>query len=247
VDEQVCSSCGAQRKPGTDFCWQCYTPYGRPAAQPVAVGAGPLGGGSPSPGPVAAGPLARPGASGGASMVSDALRGRSASESTAVPTPGSEGPSWIGPAIKVVVFVAFAVGGFLAWRFLTAGFPFPDAIEGKARIEGEQAEEFSRLVEDIAALADAEVDVALYGEGPLPAYMMFVAEYEDPGVLDLGALADPAYVADLKSGKTACTVDVQGATCSWLEGEATLIGVGSFDKTPEQLLPVARGVRSGLD
>jgi hypothetical protein len=180
-------------------------------------------------------------------MVSDALRGQSATGTSAVASPVAEGSSWIGPAIKVVLFLAVAVGGFLGWRFLTAGFPFPDEIAGQPRIEGEQTEEFSRLVEDIAALADAEVEVALYGEGPLPSYTMFVAEYEDPDVLDLGALADPAYVADLKSGNTACTADVQGSTCSWLEGEATLIGVGSFDQTPEQLLSVARGVRSGLD
>jgi len=244
VDEKVCSSCGAQRKPGTDFCWQCYTPYGRSAAQPATVAAGPLGG-SPSPGPVSAGPLARPGGSGGASTVSDALRGQSATGTTAVPSPTAGGSSWIGPAIKAVVFLAVAVGAFLAWRFLFAGFPFPEEIAGQPRMEGEQAEELSRLVEDIGALAEADFDVALYGTGPVPAFMMYVAEFEDPAAIELQGRRDPNSVAELKSGSISCTAEPQGSSCSWLEGETTLIGVGAFGQTSE-LFPVARDVRSDL-
>lgn len=144
------------------------------------------------------------------------------------------------------MFLAFAVGGFLAWRLLTGGFPFPEEIAGQPRVQGEQAEELSRLVEDIAALADAEVEVALYGPGPPPAYTMYVAEYEDPDLLELAALANPTYVADLKGGQTACMPDLQGSSCSWLDGDTTVIGVGAFDLTPEDFLSVARVVRADL-
>jgi hypothetical protein len=243
MDDQPCASCGATRKPGMDFCWQCYTPYTR-APQPVGVAAGPLGtGGSPAPEAVSAGPLARP----GGSMVSDALRGQTATGTTTAASPTPERASWIGPALKVVVFLVFAVGGFLAWRFLTAGFPFPEVVAGQPRMEGEQAERLSRLVEDIGALANAEIDVALYGQGPLPAYTVYVAEFESPDVIDLGELSDPAYTASLKTGQIACRAEAQGTSCAWLDGETTIVGVGGFGLATEELLPVAREVRSGLD
>lgn len=180
-------------------------------------------------------------------MVSDALRGQSAAGTTAVASPAARGGSWIGPALKVAVFLAVVVGSFLAWRFLTAGFSFPEEIAGQPRMGGEQAERLSRLVEDIGALAEADLEVALYGTGPLPAYSMYLAEFEDPDVIDLGALSDPGYVTELKSGHTACTAEPQGSSCSWLDGETTMIGVGAFGQTPEQLFPVARDIRSDLD
>jgi hypothetical protein len=163
-----------------------------------------------------------------------------------VPSPTAGGSSWIGPAIKVVVFLAVAVGAFLAWRLLFAGFPFPEEIAGQPRMEGEQAEELSRLVEDIGALADADVKVALYGQGPMPTHMMYVAEFDDPEAIDMGAFVDPGYAAALKRGETACQVEAQGATCSWLDGETTLVGVGGFGLAPEDVSPVAEDVRADL-
>jgi hypothetical protein len=241
MDDQSCASCGATRKPGMDFCWQCYTPYGRTTV-PAGVAAAAPSGGTPA-GAVAAGPLARP----GGSMVSDALRGQTATGTTAVASPTPDAASWIGPALKAVVFLLFAVGGFFAWRFFFGGFSFPEEVAGQPRMEGEQAERLVRVVEDIGALTDAEVEVALYGRGPMPTYMMYVAEFDGPAVTDMGAFVDPQNAAALKRGEIACQDETQGESCSWLDGETRLVGVGGFGFTPQDVSPIAEDVRADLD
>jgi len=102
------------------------------------------------------------------------------------------------------VFLVFAVAGFFAWRFFFGGFSFPDEINGQPRLDGEQAERLSRLIEDIGAMADAEMEVAVYGQGPLPTYAMYVAEFDDPAMIDLAGFVELRRKGALKRGETVC-------------------------------------------
>jgi hypothetical protein len=247
VDDQACTSCGAQRKPGTDFCWQCYAPYRRTAAaQPVgAVTGSAASGGSTSAGTVAAGPLARPGGSAPSTTLTDALRGPSATGTTTVPSVEPSESSWMGTAIKVAVFLAFAVGGFLAWRLLFGGFPFPEEIAGQPRIENDTTEEATELISSFTRSFGAELEMAVYGdEATAPSYVLYVVTLQEGGGLDQ-AVAVPGHpLGELMSGRMTCAADPQGSSCTWLEGEDELIGVAGYGLSPEEVRPVAREVRA---
>jgi hypothetical protein len=224
-----------------DYCWQCYAPYGRPAV-PAGVAAAP-GSGTPA-GVVAAGPLARPSASSGSSTISDALRGSAASPSSSVTT-SSSAPSWVGPAIKFGVFLVFAVAGFLAWRFFFGGFSFPEEINGQPRMEGETAERLSDFMGEVGSLAGAEIEVAMYGEGPMPVYAMGRMEFEDAATIDLLAATAPQY-GRLRTGGVVCAPNAQGAFCGWLDGDRVVFSLGGPAQTPEALRPIAEEVRADL-
>jgi hypothetical protein len=210
---------------------------------PAGVAAGAPSGGT-SAGSVAAGPLARPGASSGSSTISDALRGSAASPSPSVTTSSST-PSWVGPAIKFGVFLVFAVAGFLAWRFFFGGFSFPEEINGQPRMDGQSAERLSDFMGEVGTLAGAEIETAMYGQGPMPSYVMVWARFEEGGALDLFAQASPE-LASLQGGGMACTPDAQGSSCSWFDGDQVLLTVGGFTETPEALRPIAEDVRDDL-
>jgi hypothetical protein len=230
------------------FCWQCYAPYGRGAVpQPASVGtteggasAGPLAAGGTSSGQVAAGPLARV----GGSTVSDALRGPSATGTTSVP-PVSTGRSWVGSVVKVVVFLAFAVGAFLAWRHFFAGFSFPDGVAGQPRVETDATDEATELISGLTRSLGAELEMAFYGDGasPQPSYVVYVITLPEDSPL-VAVPGDP--LGELMSGDMACTPNVQGSNCTWLEGEDRVVGVAGYGLAPEEVRPVAREVRADL-
>jgi hypothetical protein len=227
-----------------DYCWQCYAPYAKPAV-PAGVSSS-SGTGTPT-GVVAAGPLAHPSASAGSSTVSDALRGPAASPppvSSAAAGPAGRS-SWVGPAIKVGVFLVVAVAGFFAWRIFFGGFSFPDEINRQPRMDGEAADRVSDFLSGIGSLAGADIEVAVYGEGPFPAYVMARTEFEDAATVDLLIQTAPGF-GQLSGGGLACAPDVQGSSCSWLDGDRVVMTVGGFAETPEALRPIAEDVREDL-
>jgi hypothetical protein len=225
-----------------DFCWQCLAPYGRSAPpQPVGAGMAQTVGDPSSPTGVAAGPLARP----GGSAITEALRGPSATGTSSVPSEGPTGTSWIPAVVKVVVFLALAAGGFVGWRLLVADFAFPEEIAGQPQIEGERAERVSEFMEGLSSVAAADIELAVYGRGS-PTYMMARTEFEDADALDFLIQNAPGF-EQLRGGGLMCGPEVQGSSCSWLEGDRVVLTVGGFVDTPEALRPIAEDVRADLD
>jgi hypothetical protein len=145
----------------------------------------------------------------------------------------------------VGVFLVFAVAGFFAWRFFFGGFSFPEEINGQLRMDGEAADRVSDFVSGIGSLAGAEIEVAVYGDGPFPAYVMARTEFDDAATVDLLVQTDPAG-GQLSGGGMACAPDVNGSSCSWLDGDRVIMTVGGFAETPEALRPIAEDVREDL-
>jgi hypothetical protein len=222
-----------------DYCWQCYAPYAKPAV-PAGVAAT-AGSGTPA-GVVAAGPLARPSASSGSGTIPATFN---APLSSPTPEVRSGGPAWVGTAIKVGVFLVFAVAGFFAWRFFFGGFSFPEEVNGHPRMEGEAADRVSDFLSGIGSLAGAEIEVAVYGQGPAPAYLIARTEFEDAATLDFVVQTSPE-LAELRGGGLMCAPDAQGSSCSWLDGDRTVFALGGFAETPEALRPIAEDVRDEL-
>jgi hypothetical protein len=227
-----------------DFCWQCFAPYGRSAApRPVGAGVAQAVGDSPAPTGVAAGPLARP----GGSAITEALRGPSATGTSSVPSEAPTGTSRIPAVVKVVVTLTLAVGGFVGWRLLFGGLPFPEEVAGQPRIENETTEQATELMSSISGLLGAELEVAYYGDtATAPAYVVYVMTLPEGSALDEAITVSGGPLAELESGGMTCVPDVQGSSCTWLQAEGELVGVGGFGLTPEDLRPVARDVRADI-
>jgi hypothetical protein len=216
------------------YCWQCYTPYAGPA---VPAGAAAASGSGRPAGVVSAGPLARPGASPAPSMNPTAPTSPSMTASSA--------PSWVGTAVKAGVILVLAVAGFFAWRFFFGGFSFPEEINGHPRMEGEPAERLSEFMSGIGSLAGASIETAVYGQGPMPAYIMARTEFEDAAMLDLVVQSAPQ-LGGLRGGGLMCAPDAQGSSCVWLDGDTVILTLGGFVETPEALRPIAEDVRAEL-
>jgi hypothetical protein len=216
------------------YCWQCYTPYAGPA---VPAGAAAASGSGRSAGVVSAGPLARPGASPAPSI--------NATAPTSPSMAASSAPSWVGTAVKIGVVLVVAVAGFFAWRFFFGGFSFPEEINGQPRMEGEPAERLSDFMSGIGSLAGASIETAVYGQGPMPAYIMGRTEFEDAATLDLVVRSAPQ-LGGLRGGGLMCAPDAQGSSCVWLDGDTVILTLGGFVETPEALRPIAEDVRAEL-
>ncbi|HEX2026328.1 MAG TPA: zinc ribbon domain-containing protein [Actinomycetota bacterium] len=220
MEQRPCDQCGAENRPDAAFCWRCHARWD----------AGP-----------AAGPAARLGGIRSASFGS--------TSATAVVDAGTPPPhaatsaarSWPRLVLTGLLFAAgFAGGWWLVDRLFFSGFPFPDQVDGQPRIETDLTNEASEVLTSIGELFNVEMEMAFYGTDTAPAYMMFAFELPDGAPLPM-----PAQVGAGGDVGFQCQPDDSGSACVWSSGE-TVVGLGAFGRSVEELEPVARQVQAEL-
>jgi hypothetical protein len=151
----------------------------------------------------------------------------------------------VGTVVKVVVLIAFAAGGFLAWRLFFAGFPFPDEVAGHPRIETEATDEATELISELTRSLGADLEMAFYGDeaSPQPSYVVYMMTLPEDSPL-VAVPGDP--LGELMSGGMACAPSVQGSNCNWLDDEDRVVGVAGYGLPPEDVEVAAREVRAEL-
>jgi ribosomal protein L40E len=228
VDERACPSCGAQNAATAEYCWQCLTRFGGPpagapegsvrgSALRAALGTGP-GAGTP------------------AAVLTEPV-------TTTRWQPQHSTDRMARVAVKVLVGLVAALVGFVGYRWLTRGFPFPGEIAGFERTDAEESEQASAAIESIAQVLGVEVEAAFYGDVLQPTYVMSAFEMpaEGPlvGVQPFGGAPGGGGI------RFQCGPDAQGAACVW-EQDGRLVGIAGVGQTVEQLEPVARQVHAEL-
>jgi hypothetical protein len=219
VNERACARCGAQNPAAAAFCWQCFASF---------AGEAPAG-------PVRAGKIG-PAAYGGTGGVM-------APPAPAPMSTTTSSTGWTRWVIKGVLFlVGFAAGWWAVDHFFFSGFPFPDEIAGQPRAESDATRDAAEAFSEIAEIFNVEMEMALYGSEIQPTYIMFA--FEVPEELPLGGAPG---LSQTGTGEIPfqCAPDSTGAACVWgLDG--SMVGLGAFGQTVEQLDPVARQVQAEL-
>ena len=217
-----------------------YAPPGGTAyAPPAAAG----GGGYGPPIPASQGPLTvSSGLPPGQAITTD-VDGR-------VPLPPSRtGSSRGGGAmgfLRVLVPLVAAIAGFyFGYKLLFGGLSIPDEISGIPRATGERAEVTTKLVEEGYNAMGLDVEVALFGEGTAPSFLVLVTEGDQPPpetnfqeIVDSFATTAPGSIGadeiqrrDFGGVTYLCaptTTEIQGI-CLWQTDDAVGI-VAGFDR-----------------
>jgi hypothetical protein len=162
---KACGSCDAQNAVSAEFCWRCYARFGAAAAAvPAAVGA-----------PAALGASAAPAAAPMPTAAAPWQTGGRYGEQTSLPEPIPESRWPVRQAVNVLLLVAVALGGFLAWRMVT-GDPFPDTIRGVGRVDAQAAKVFEDAVSETGKELGVKMHGAVYGNEVDMAFMAVLSE-----------------------------------------------------------------------
>jgi hypothetical protein len=239
MDERTCVKCGANSAAGAEYCWQCYTPFGVPAAVSAPTSGGPL---------TAA--LGRgPGAGTPAAVLTDP-----ATVTRWQPIHGSARETGLRWLVRGLVFVAAAAAGYVGYQWLFGGFPFPDEVAGQGRMESAQARDIQEYLAEAGDLIGLEYEAAFYGDGPLPRFVMHAVVLPDGRngrqvwkELDTaaGGVMDPYPVAPGADVGCADASTGEGALCVWVQDDV-LVELDGLGLSAAELEPLADQVRGEL-
>lgn len=228
TEGRACASCGAQNAPEARFCWQCYARFGG-AGVPAAAAAVPAAVGTPGGAPHAAagGAVGAPAAP---PLPPWQSTSRYASQSS-LPEPIPESRWPVRRIVNILMLVAVAIGGVVAWRTFT-GSPFPSSIRGFERLDTKEAELFEDTVKETGERLGVKMRGALYGRGGEVSFMALLSERTD-SVMGLDAafleplpvdpvLASGAQQFERDGASYQCfgiAAELSGSGCLWLEAE----------------------------
>ena len=146
--------------------------------------------------------------------------------------------------LRIALVVAVAVGGFLAWRFLTAS-PFPGSFRAFERLDSASATEFEDAVTEVGDLLGMEMHGAMYGHGSELAIMAIVSDRDiAPDQLGSRFVEAPAprprdvIEVERDGALFVCfpaDAEVPGAACTWADDETVGVVYGRFMKVRQQL------------
>jgi len=233
--QRVCGRCGAENAASAEYCWQCYTAFSGPAeaAQPARATAGPL--------------AAAIGRGSGAGTPSAVVTG-DPTITRWQPQHGRSNDALTKWVVRGLVAVVAAVGGYLGYQWLFGGgFPFPDEVAGRPRIESDVVEQAEELIASMVGAFNVEVELAMYGQG-VPEYLVAALEVPE------GQLTDQFYEGFVAgSGVTVDTIDPDAVTCgaipggvsqcSWVQDDTVVLIQGLLNSGVD-LQPVAEQVRA---
>jgi hypothetical protein len=219
MDQRHCDRCGAENPSDAVYCWQCHARWG-----------GAHSGAAPT----------RTGMIRAASFKGDATSPVLTASPDVRPAQAAE-RSWSRLVLTgLFLVVGFAGGWWLVDRLFFSGFPFPDQVAGQPRVESELATDASEAIASIGEIFDVEMEMAFYGTGVTPVYVMFAFEVPDSPILPQATPVGPG-------GEVAfqCMPDVQGSACVWSRDD-TIVGLAGVGQTVEQIDPVARAVQADV-
>lgn len=146
--------------------------------------------------------------------------------------------------VALLLVLAVAVAGFLAWRVLGGG-PFPGSFRTYQRLDSPEATRFEEGVRELGELLGIEMHGAQYGHGSELAVLAILSDRaiapQDLGqrFVDAPAPRPRQVVEARRDGATflcfPADADVPGAACTWTDDAAVGVVYGRFMKPPELL------------